>query len=86
MIDEAVTLETVECSIVEITMQDRFHKNGFSDVLIAKLADVFRRARADINNKVVVLTGYGPYSSCGGTQQTLLSLHDGRGRFSDAPL
>jgi polyketide biosynthesis enoyl-CoA hydratase PksI len=86
MVDKVVTLETVETGIVKITMQDRVHKNGFSDLLIAGLIDAFEQAQTDINNKVIVLTGYGPYFSCGGTQQTLLSLHDGRGQFSDTPL
>src|SRR5256885_6274726 len=61
MSDEAVVLEEVERGIARITMQDRVHKNGFSDELISGLIDAFNEVQQADRYKVVVLTGYGSY-------------------------
>ncbi len=86
MADEAVVAEEVEPGILRIRMQDRASKNGFSPRLVAGLTDAFEAVRADPRVRVVVLTGYESYFASGGTQETLLSLHNGEGKFSDAPL
>jgi polyketide biosynthesis enoyl-CoA hydratase PksI len=86
MNDKAVVLEEVDHGIVKITMQDRVYKNGFSDALITGLAEAFARTQEESKNKVIILTGYGPYFSSGGTREKLLALHDGSSQFSDAPL
>ncbi len=86
MIDEVVILEEVERGIAKITMQDRVHKNGFSAGLVSGLIEAFRKIRQNDEYKVVVLTGYDSYFASGGTQEALLSLHDGAGKFTDAPL
>lgn len=86
MSNDAVVLQEVEPGIAKITMQDRLHKNSFSSGLIAGLVDAFDQVRRQEHLKVVVLTGYDSYFASGGTQQTLLALHDGDGRFTDQPL
>ncbi len=84
--NRAVVLEEVERGIAQITMQDKINKNSFSPELIAGLIDAFRQVQQDSQYKVAILTGYDSYFASGGTQQTLLSLHDGDGQFTDAPL
>ncbi len=86
MASDVVTLEEVEPGIAKITMQDRVHKNSFSRGLIEGLADAFEQVGRQDHLKAVVLTGYDSYFASGGTQETLLSLHDGDGRFTDKPL
>jgi polyketide biosynthesis enoyl-CoA hydratase PksI len=86
MSNEVVRLEELEPGIVKMTMQDRNSKNGFSAELVSGLMRAFKEVERDERYKVVILTGYDSYFASGGTRQTLLSLHDGAGQFTDAPL
>jgi len=79
----AVDLREVEPGIVQLTMQDRVHKNTFSGELINGLMDSFATIREDSSCKVVVLTGYDSYFASGGTQEGLLAIHDGKAKFTD---
>jgi polyketide biosynthesis enoyl-CoA hydratase PksI len=73
-------------SIVQITLEDRQHKNTFSEELCTGLVEAFAAVAADPDCKVVVLTGYDTYFCCGGTQESLLSLSSGQGKFTDLPI
>lgn len=86
MATPVVHLTTVEPSIVQITMEDRTHKNTFSEGICAGLVDAFRRVASDPDCKVVVVTGYDTYFCSGGTQEGLLSLSSGQGKFTDTPI
>lgn len=66
-----------------ITMQDREHKNTFSSDLISGLVHAFEAVAAREDYKVVILTGYDNYFASGGTQESLLYLSDGKGKFTD---
>jgi polyketide biosynthesis enoyl-CoA hydratase PksI len=72
--------------IVQLTMQDREHKNTFSRRLIAALMDAFQVISKDTRYRVVILTGYDTYFCSGGTQEALTMLHEGKGKFSDGNL
>jgi polyketide biosynthesis enoyl-CoA hydratase PksI len=86
MREEPVTLQEIEPSIVQVTMQDRIMKNAFTLELSAGLIGAFQTIAANSSWKVVILTGYDNYFSSGGTQQALLTLHEGRATFADVNL
>lgn len=72
--------------VVQIRMQDRVHKNTFTDALIGGLTDAFADAGARPDCRAVILTGYDSYFSSGGTQEGLRDLYDGKFRFTDKDL
>lgn len=79
----AVAISRPAAGVLEVRMQDREHKNMFSDALVAGLTNAFAEARADLECRVVVLTGYDNYFCSGGTQDGLISLQEGRAVFTD---
>ncbi|UTH76444.1 polyketide synthase [Chromobacterium sp. IIBBL 290-4] len=79
-----MSFENRGSGVVLLTMQDRAHKNTFSPALIGGLQSAYRRIEEEDRHKAVVLTGYGPYFSCGGTREGLLALNDTNGHFTDA--
>jgi 4-carboxy-3-alkylbut-2-enoyl-[acp] decarboxylase len=81
-----VQLDEIAPGIAQVRMQDRAHKNTFSCELVSGLIDAFQRIRADARYRVVVLTGYDSYFCSGGTQEALLMLQQGHGKFTDANL
>lgn len=81
--DDVIDLTEVEPGIVRIRMQDRVHKNTFTHELSRGLIRAFAAVAANRAAKVVVLTGYDTYFASGGTQEDLLALQEGRGKFSD---
>ncbi|EMI4893635.1 TPA: polyketide synthase [Pseudomonas aeruginosa] len=86
MSDGLVQLEQITPAIVQVTMADRVHKNGFSTGLAQALIRAFETVRSNPAWKVMVLTGYDTYFCTGGTQEMLLELADGRGQFTDYPI
>jgi polyketide biosynthesis enoyl-CoA hydratase PksI len=80
---EAVELREAGPAIVQITMADRVHKNTFSGELVRGLIRAFKAVADNAAYKVVILTGYDHYFSSGGTQEGLLSIHDGKMEFTD---
>lgn len=83
MTEDVIELSEVEPGIVQIRMQDRLHKNTFSHALSRELIAAFATVAENPSFKVVILTGYDTYFASGGTQEDLLSLQEGRGKFSD---
>ncbi|WKB56130.1 SDR family NAD(P)-dependent oxidoreductase [Eleftheria terrae] len=81
-----VRLQEVEPGIVQVTMEDRAHKNTFSPDLIAGLTEAFDAIARNDTCKVVVLTGYDTYFCCGGTKESLLDIQSGRVSFTDTPV
>jgi acyl transferase domain-containing protein/enoyl-CoA hydratase/carnithine racemase/acyl carrier protein len=69
--------------ILEVRMADRDAKNMFSDAFSRGMREVFAHVEESRAYKVVVLTGYDSYFSSGGTQDTLLAIHEGKARFTD---
>lgn len=86
MSGEVVRLHQVAPGIAQVTMQEREQKNTFSWELVAGLLDAFKRIAATTEYRAVVLTGYDSYFCSGGTQEALLMLQQGRGKFTDANL
>ncbi|HEY8463798.1 MAG TPA: polyketide synthase [Bacillota bacterium] len=82
MVQSVVSLREIEPEIVQVTMEDRVHKNTFSDELTAGLARAFEQIQANSNYKVVILTGYDSYFASGGTQEALLAIHKGEKQFN----
>ena len=83
---QVVQLQRSEPGIAQITLADREHKNTFSADLCSGLTRAFAEIAADGDCKAVILTGYDTYFCCGGTQEGLLSLADGQGKFTDTPI
>ena len=83
MKQSVVDLHEVEPCIVQLTMHDRIHKNTFSDELILGLEHSFQTIKSNLSYKVVILTGYDSYFASGGTQEALLAIHEGKGKFTD---
>ncbi|MCQ4163482.1 polyketide synthase [Tahibacter harae] len=81
MPSEEVTLHEVEDGVVQITMQDRASKNGFSPALMGGLLQAFKRIAANPAWRAVVLTGYDSYFASGGTQRVLMTLQEGTASF-----
>ncbi|MED1663364.1 polyketide synthase [Brevibacillus laterosporus] len=81
---QTVDLREIEAGIVQITMQDRVHKNTFSNELVIGLAEAFQTVEKNENYKVVILTGYDSYFASGGTQEALLAIYNGQLKFTDS--
>lgn len=81
-----VEMVDLEPGIVRVTMQDRVHKNTFTDALIVGLSEAFAQIAERRDCKVVILTGYDSYFSSGGTQEGLRELYEGRIQFTDKDL
>ncbi len=64
-------------------MQDRMHKNTFSEELIRGLIQSFEAIQDNSTYKVVVLTGYDTYFASGGTKEALLAIYEGKVKFTD---
>lgn len=84
MTESVVCLHEVEPEIVQVTMQDRVHKNTFSQELTRDLIRSFESIQADSNYKVAILTGYDSYFASGGTQEGLLAIYAGKAKFTDS--
>ncbi len=83
MAESAVDLRELEPGIVLITMQDRIHKNTFSEELVTGLKRAYATIAQQARTKVVILTGYDSYFATGGTKEELLALQEGRLTFTD---
>lgn len=86
MNDNVVDICEIEQGIVQVTMQDRIHKNTFSEELTLGLIQAFESIRTHQNYKVVILTGYDTYFCSGGTQEGLLAICEGKAQFTDSSL
>jgi len=87
MNENAVVLRELNPEIVQVTMQDRVHKNTFSNEIISGLISAFAAIKANTCYKAVILTGYDTYFCSGGTQEALLSLQQGGDRkFTDVSI
>lgn len=85
MSDLVVELKDMGPGVVQIKMQDKVHKNTFSEELTRGLMSAFEKIKTS-NYKAVVLTGYDSYFASGGTQEGLLHLYEGKGKFTDMNL
>ncbi len=83
MTHSVVILSEIEPGIVQLQMQDRDQKNTFTHQLSRELIQAFEIIAANDQYKVLILTGYDSYFASGGTQQDLLTLQEGKAKFSD---
>lgn len=83
MSDQVVELRDMGPGVVLIKMQDRVHKNTFSEALLRELVPAFKTVSADTRYKAVILTGYDSYFSSGGTKDSLLRINAGQSNFTD---
>ncbi|MBY9081323.1 enoyl-CoA hydratase/isomerase family protein [Paenibacillus sp. HN-1] len=86
MSQSVVSVCEVEPGIVQITMQDRVHKNTFSEELVRGLHHAYESINANPDYKVVIVTGYDSYFSSGGTREGLLAIYEGREKFTDVSI
>ncbi|MBA3720788.1 MAG: enoyl-CoA hydratase/isomerase family protein [Parachlamydiaceae bacterium] len=78
----AVTLEITE-GVAIVQLADKEARNTFSHSLIKGLIETFKAIETDSRIKVVVIHGYDNYFCCGGTQEELLKIFDGKITFVD---
>jgi polyketide biosynthesis enoyl-CoA hydratase PksI len=78
-----VTLQDLGERVVQLTLHDRDSKNSFSPAMVEDLIEAFATIRRDDRYRVVLLTGYESYFCSGGTRDGLLSLYEGRAKFTD---
>lgn len=69
--------------ILVVVMEDRASRNTFSHDLIRGLMETFEQIRQEASARVVVIHGYENYFCCGGTQEELLGILEGKITFSD---
>ena len=86
MTTSVVDLREVEPGIVQLTMQERAHKNTFSEELMHGLFQAFESIRTNMSYKAVILTGYDTYFASGGTQEGLMAIYKGEAKFTDSQL
>lgn len=86
MTEQAVLLEELTSTIVQITMQDRVTKNAFSPELSGGLIGAFEIIKHNPQWKVAILTGFDSYFASGGTQQSLLDIQGGKKKFTEVNL
>lgn len=79
--NEVVKLNYPNAFIAEIVMEERAYHNTFSQALIQGLEKAFSSLQPD--TKVVVVHGYDNYFCCGGTQEELMKLTEGKMTFAD---
>jgi acyl transferase domain-containing protein/enoyl-CoA hydratase/carnithine racemase/acyl carrier protein len=72
--------------ILEVKMEDREAKNMFSPSFIAGMIEVFEHISQTASYKVVILTGYDSYFASGGTKESLLSIQEGKAKFTDTKI
>lgn len=80
---KVVNLDEIEPGVVRLQMEDRGYRNTFSHQLSRDLIEAFQLVGSNESYKVVILTGYDSYFASGGTQEDLLTLQEGKARFSD---
>src|SRR5690242_18120998 len=78
---DAVKLQYPEPTIAQIILEDREYRNTFSTALIQGLTTAFTSLKPE--TKVVIVHGYENYFCCGGTQEELLKLSEGKMTFAD---
>jgi polyketide biosynthesis enoyl-CoA hydratase PksI len=86
MTQAVLHMHEVTPEIIQLTMQDRAHKNTFSPELVMGLLQAFDTISTHQHYKCVILTGYDSYFASGGTQESLLAIYEGREKFTDTNL
>lgn len=81
-----VDAHEVSSGVVQISMHDRVHKNGFSSEMVDDLVKAFEWIRRQPECKVAVLTGYDTYFVSGGTQDALMDIHKGVASWAEKNL
>lgn len=82
-VSQVVNLTFPEPAIAVIEMADRNARNTFSLELIEGLTRSFEDIAQNDELKVVVIHGYDNYFCCGGTQEELLHIFEGKITFDD---
>lgn len=80
---KVVTLTYPEPTIAVVEMADRAARNTFSHALMEGLMHTFESIQRNNEIKVVVIHGYENYFCCGGTQEELLKIFEGKITFAD---
>lgn len=80
---QVIKLSELGSQIVQITMEDRASRNTFSREFMEGIIDAFEKIKRNSSYKVVILTGYDNYFCCGGSKETLFSIHNGEFGFAD---
>jgi len=70
-------------SIAIVEMKDKVSKNTFSDRFSQQLIAAFNTIKQNTLTKVVILHGYDNYFCCGGSKDELISIYEGRKKFTD---
>lgn len=82
-INTVVIVEERANGVFQMTLEDRKNKNMFTSEIIDGLMSAYKYIGECPECKAVIITGYDSYFSSGGTKESLLSLNETRGDFSD---
>lgn len=74
-----------EDTIAVVAMEEKEWGNTFTKRFKHDLMATFEEIAMDGALKVVVIHGYDPYFCCGGTQEELLEILEGKATFADLP-
>ncbi|HVI46506.1 MAG TPA: polyketide synthase [Chitinophaga sp.] len=84
--EPVIDLTEVKPGIVQITMQEKEHRNLFTPRLLTALEQAFNAIHTNNSYKVVIITGYGNYFASGGTEESLLAIYRNEASFADVNL
>jgi polyketide biosynthesis enoyl-CoA hydratase PksI len=84
--NDTVAVSELGSGIVQVQMKDKVNGNAFTPSLCAGLFEAFAAVASSGYCKVVVLTGIDSYFCSGGTKDGLMSLVEGRAKFTDSQL
>ena len=86
MSNDTVNLTYPEAGIALVVMEERAQRNTFSKALVEGLMTTFAQISENPAVKVVVLHGYDNYFCCGGTQELLIQIYEGKLNFNHLPI
>ena len=86
MSEPIIELKDLANGVVQVRMQDRVHRNAFTEALICGLTGTFATINRSTDCKAVILTGYDSYFSSGSTREALRDLFAGKFKFTSKDL
>lgn len=80
---EVITATHYGNGILLVQMEDRESRNMHSQRTLDGVIEVFDHIDNSADYKAVILTGYDSYFSSGGTKEDLISIQEGKAKFTD---
>ncbi|SFR72276.1 polyketide synthase [Anaeromicropila populeti] len=86
--DEFNTIHVLEITpqILMVKMEYRKDKNTFSIQFLQEIKKIFEDINKNEKYKIIILTGYDNYFACGGSEQGMKAIFEGKYKMSDSKL